>query len=109
MGNRQGPADNAPVTPGRQPSGIAVIGGPTVVTGIAGTRLVTDPGAGPPGDHGFIRKTTGPAVPACVLGNTGIILLSHERHRSSTELGNSCGAHGKTAVRGTAPTESDTR
>jgi hypothetical protein len=100
---------NVPVTPAWQPFGIAVIGGPAVVIDIAGTRLVTDPGLGPPGDCGFIRKTTGPAVPASVLGNTGIVLLSHDCHRSFTELGTSSGADGKTAVRGTAPTESETR
>ena len=109
MGNCHCPTGNAPVTPARQPFGIAVIGGPTVVIDIAGTRLVTDPGLDPPGDYGFIRKTTGPAVPASVLANTDIILLRHDRHRSSTELGTSSGAHGKTAVRGTAPTESETR
>jgi hypothetical protein len=95
MGNRHCPADNAPVTPARQPFGIAVIDGPTVVIDIAGTRLATDPGLGPPGDYRFIRKTAGPAVPASVPGYTGI--------------GASSGAHGKTAVRGTAPTESETR
>jgi len=112
MRNCHCPDDNAPltpVTPARQPSGIAVISGLTAATGIAGTRLVTGPGPGPRGDHGFIRTTTGPAVPASVLGNTGIVLLSPDRRRSSTGLGTSSGAHGKTAVRGTAPTESETR
>jgi len=109
MGNCYGPTDNAPVTPARQPSGIAVTGGPAVVVDIAGTRLVTDPGPVPPGDHGFIRETTGPAVPASVPGNTDIIVPSHDRHRRSTEPGTSSGAHSTTAVRGTAPTESETR
>ena len=109
MGNCYCLTYNVPVTPAWQPFGIAVIGGPAVVIDIAGTRLVTDPGLGPPGDCGFIRKTTGPAVPASVLGNTGIVLLSHDCHRSFTELGTSCGADGKTAVRGTAPTESESR
>ena len=66
-------------------------------------------GPGPPGGYRFIRETTGPAVPASALGNNDIILLSHDRHRSSTELGTFSGAQGKTAVRGTAPTESETR
>ncbi len=109
MGKCHCPYDNVPVTPAWQPFGIAVIGGPAVVIDIAGTRLVTDPGLGPPGDCGFIRKTTGPAVPASVPGNTGIVLPSRDRHRSSTELGTSSGAHGTTAVRGTAPTESEIR
>jgi len=66
MGNRHCPDDNAPVAPARQPFGIAVAGGPAVVIDIAGTRLVTDPGLGPPGDYGFIRETIWPAVlPSC--------------------------------------------
>ena len=109
MPNCHCPDDNALVTPARQPSGTAVTGGPAVVTDIAGTRLITGPGPGPPGDYGFIRETTGPAVPASVPGNTGIVLPSRDRHRSSTELGTSSGAHGTTAVRGTAPTESEIR
>jgi hypothetical protein len=109
MGKCHCPYGNDLVTPTGQPFGIAVIGGPTAVIDIAGTRLVTDPGLGPPGGYGFIRETTGPAVPARVLGNTDIVLLSHGRHRSSTELRTSSGAHGKTAVRGTALTESETR
>ena len=106
MGNCHCPTDNAPVTPAGQPFDIAVIGGPTVVIDIASTRLVTDPGPGPPGDYGVIRETTGSAVPASALGNTGIIPA---QPRPSPELGTSSGAHGKTAVRGTAPTESETR
>ena len=109
MGKCHCPYDNAPVTPARQPFGIAVIGGPTAVIDIARTRLVTALGLDPPGGYRFIRETTGPAVPASVLANTDIILLSHGRHRSFTELGTSSGAHGKSAVRETAPTESETR
>ncbi len=109
MGNCHDPSDNAPVTPARQPFGTAVTGGPTAVIDVAGTRLGTDPGPGPPGDYRFTRDTTGPAVPASVLANTGINLLSHDPHRSFTELGTSSGAHGKTAARRTAPTESKTR
>jgi hypothetical protein len=108
MANCRCPYDNAPVTSARQLR-ITVIGSPTAVIDIAGTRLVTAPDPGPPGGYRFIRETTGPAVPASVLGNTDIILLSHDRHRSSTELGTSSGAQGKTAVRGTASTESETR
>ncbi len=89
MGKCHCPTDSAPVTPGRQPFCIAVIGGPTVVIDIAGTRLVTDPGLDPPGHYGFIRETTGPAVPASVPGNTDIILLSRDHHRSLTEPGTS--------------------
>jgi hypothetical protein len=87
MGSCHCPYNNAPVTPAAQPFGIAVIGGPAVVIDIAGTRLVTDPGLDPPGDYGFIRETAGPAVPASVLGNTDIILLSHDRHRSPPNSG----------------------
>jgi len=109
MGNRRCPTGNALVAPARQPFGIAAAGGPAAVTGIAGTRLVTDPGLGPPGNYGIIRNSTGPGVPAPIPGNTDIVLPSHDRHRSSTELRTPPGAHGKTAVRGTAPTESETR
>ena len=109
MGNCHCPTDNAPVTRARQPFGTAVIGGPTVVIDIAGTRLVTDPGPGPLGDYGFTRETTGPAVPASVLGNTGIIPAQPRPLPKFTELGTSSGAHRKTAVRGTALTESETR
>jgi hypothetical protein len=112
MWNCRCPDDNAPltsVTPARRPFGNAVIGGPTAVTDIAGTRLVTDPALDPPGDDGYIRKTIRDAVSAFVLWNTDIILLSHGRNRSFTELGTSSVAHGKTAVRGTAPTESEIR
>ena len=69
MGNCHDPSDNAPVTPARQPFGTAVTGGPTAVIDVAGTRLGTDPGPGPPGDYRFTRDTTGPAVPASVLAN----------------------------------------
>jgi hypothetical protein len=112
MWNCRCPDDNAPltsVTPARRPFGNAVIGGPTAVTDIAGTRLVTDPALDPPGDDGYIRKAIRDAVSAFVLWNTDIILLSHGRNRSFTELGTSSVAHGKTAVRGTAPTESEIR
>ena len=51
------PYDNAPVTPARQPFGIAIIGGPTAVIDIARTRLVTALGLDPPGGYRFIRET----------------------------------------------------
>jgi hypothetical protein len=66
MGNCHCPYDNAPVTPARQLR-TAVIGGPTAVIDIAGTRLVIAPGPGPPGGYRFMGETTGPAVPASVL------------------------------------------
>src|SRR5215469_8376988 len=40
------------VGPGRRPFGIAVVGGPTAVIDIAGTRIVTDPTFDPPTDYG---------------------------------------------------------
>jgi hypothetical protein len=65
MGNYHCPYDNAPVTPARQLR-TAVIGGPTAVIDIAGTRLVTAPGPGPPGGYRFMGETTGPpSQPPC--------------------------------------------
>ena len=68
------------VGPGRRPFGIAVVGGPTAVIDIAGTRIVTDPTFDPPTDYGYLRKLAGPAVGAQALGQVDIVLLSHDLH-----------------------------
>ena len=68
------------VGPGRRPFGIAVVGGPTAVIDIAGTRIVTDPTLDPPTDYGYLRKLAGPAVGAQALGQVDIVLLSHDLH-----------------------------
>src|SRR5215510_12230944 len=49
------------VGPGRRPFGIAVVGGPTAVIDIAGTRIVTHPTLDPPTDYGYLRKLAGRA------------------------------------------------
>jgi L-ascorbate metabolism protein UlaG (beta-lactamase superfamily) len=73
-------ATESPVGEERRSFGIAVIGGPTTVIDIAGTRIVTDPTFSPPGDYGYLRKLAGPAVGAEALGQVGIVLLSHDLH-----------------------------
>jgi L-ascorbate metabolism protein UlaG (beta-lactamase superfamily) len=72
--------DDEPVTPERRPFDVAVIDGPTTVIDIGGIRIVTDPTFGPPGDYGYLRKLTGPAVSAEALGQTDVVLFSHDQH-----------------------------
>lgn len=69
-----------PVDVARQRFGIAVIGGPTTVIDLGGLRLISDPTFDPPGDYGYLRKTTGPAVPAAAVGPVDVVLLSHDLH-----------------------------
>ena len=66
--------------PERGPFGIAVVGGPTAVIDIVGTRIVTDPTFDPPTDYGYLRKLAGPAIGAQALGQVDIVLLSHDLH-----------------------------
>ncbi|MDT7663502.1 MAG: hypothetical protein QOD04_3058, partial [Pseudonocardiales bacterium] len=60
--------------------GIGVLGGPTTVLDIAGTRLVMDPTFDPPGDKGYLTKTRGPAVSQDELGPVDVVLVSHDLH-----------------------------
>jgi L-ascorbate metabolism protein UlaG (beta-lactamase superfamily) len=60
--------------------GIGVLGGPTTVLDIAGTRLVMDPTFDPPGDKGYLTKTRGPAVSEDALGPVDVVLVSHDLH-----------------------------
>ena len=39
-----------------------VVGGPTTVLDLGGLRIVSDPTFDPPGPHGYLTKTVGPAV-----------------------------------------------
>jgi L-ascorbate metabolism protein UlaG (beta-lactamase superfamily) len=68
------------VTSERVPFGVAVLGGPTTLVDIAGYRVLADPTFDPPGDHGYLHKTAGPAVPPEVLGAVDIVLVSHDQH-----------------------------
>lgn len=64
----------------RQEFAIAVLGGPTTVIDIAGSRLVVDPTFDPPGEQGYLTKLTGPAVTEDELGPVDAVLVSHENH-----------------------------
>ena len=39
-----------------------VVGGPTAVLDLGGLRIVSDPTFDAPGPHGYLTKTSGPAV-----------------------------------------------
>ncbi|MDN4612827.1 MBL fold metallo-hydrolase [Leifsonia sp. F6_8S_P_1B] len=60
--------------------GVGVIGGPTTVIDIHGVRILVDPTFDPPGDHGYLRKTAGPTLPASALGPIDVLLVSHTQH-----------------------------
>ncbi|HEX3790867.1 MAG TPA: MBL fold metallo-hydrolase [Pseudonocardiaceae bacterium] len=64
----------------RREFAIGVLGGPTTVIDIAGSRLVMDPTFDPPGDHGYLTKLRGPAVAAAELGAVDAVLVSHDNH-----------------------------
>ena len=57
-----------------------LIGGPTVLLDYAGLRWLTDPALSPPGRHGWLEKTTGPAVDPEQLEPIDVVLLSHDQH-----------------------------
>jgi L-ascorbate metabolism protein UlaG (beta-lactamase superfamily) len=61
------------------------VGGPTIVLGIGGLRILVDPTFSPPGEYEtapgrFLAKLTGPAVPLEELGRIDAVLLSHDQH-----------------------------
>jgi L-ascorbate metabolism protein UlaG (beta-lactamase superfamily) len=60
--------------------GIAVLGGPTTVVDLAGSRLVVDPTFDPPGDKGYLTKLRGPATSEADLGPVDAVLVSHDLH-----------------------------
>ncbi|MFD5571173.1 MBL fold metallo-hydrolase [Streptomyces cadmiisoli] len=66
--------------PARQQCAVTVLGGPTAVIDIGGLRLVTDPTFDEPGPHGYLTKTSGPAVPESALGSVDAVLISHDQH-----------------------------
>jgi L-ascorbate metabolism protein UlaG (beta-lactamase superfamily) len=61
-----------------------LIGGPTVLIGVAGLTFVVDPTFDPPGPHRagtrILTKLTGPAVTLDDLPPVDAVLLSHEQH-----------------------------
>lgn len=57
-----------------------VLGGPTAVLDLGGLRIVSDPTFDPPGPHGYLTKTAGPAVAEDQLGPVDLVLVSHDNH-----------------------------
>lgn len=64
----------------RQDFAVGVVGGPTTVLDLRGRRIVIDPTFDPPGDHGYLTKTAGPAVSAAEVGAADVVLVSHDLH-----------------------------
>jgi L-ascorbate metabolism protein UlaG (beta-lactamase superfamily) len=59
---------------------IGVVGGPTTVIDIGGSRFVVDPTFDPAGDKVYLTKLRGPAVAAAELGAVDAVLVSHDLH-----------------------------
>ncbi|WP_327111419.1 MBL fold metallo-hydrolase [Streptomyces sp. NBC_01341] len=64
----------------RQNCAVTVLGGPTAVIDMGGLRIVSDPTFDEPGPHGYLTKTTGPAVAESALGPVDLVLVSHDLH-----------------------------
>jgi L-ascorbate metabolism protein UlaG (beta-lactamase superfamily) len=64
----------------RQECAATVLGGPTAVLDLGGLRIVSDPTFDPPGPHGYLTKTAGPAVTEDQLGRVDLVLVSHDNH-----------------------------
>jgi L-ascorbate metabolism protein UlaG (beta-lactamase superfamily) len=64
----------------RQQCAVMVTGGPTTVLDLGGLRIVSDPTFDDPGPHGYLTKTTGPAVAVSRLGPVDLVLVSHDNH-----------------------------
>jgi len=64
----------------RQDGAAMVLGGPTTVLDLGGLRIVSDPTFDPPGPHGYLTKTAGPAVTEDQLGPVDLVLVSHDNH-----------------------------
>jgi L-ascorbate metabolism protein UlaG (beta-lactamase superfamily) len=63
---------------------VRYLGGPSVIVGIGGVRLVTDPTFDAPGDYPIgdraLTKTMPPAVGSGDVGPVDAVLLSHDQH-----------------------------
>lgn len=62
-----------------------VIGGPTTVLDLGGLRIVSDPTFDPPGPHGSLFKTDGPALARADLGRVDLVLVSHDNHQDNLD------------------------
>ena len=62
-----------------------VAGGPTAVLDLGGLRIVSDPTFDPPGPHGYLTKTAGPAVSEGELGAVDLVLVSHDNHADNLD------------------------
>lgn len=70
----------------RQPFAVSVLGGPTTVIDVAGWRFVIDPTFDQPGEHGYLTKTVGPAIPASAMGPVDAVLISHDEHLDNLDI-----------------------
>jgi L-ascorbate metabolism protein UlaG (beta-lactamase superfamily) len=73
------------MTLSRQDCAALVVGGPTTVLDLGGLRIVTDPTFDPPGPHGYLTKTAGPAVTEDQLGRVDLVLVSHDNHADNLD------------------------
>jgi L-ascorbate metabolism protein UlaG (beta-lactamase superfamily) len=68
---------------------LTLVGGPTVLIGATGFRLITDPTFDPPGDYQLsyvtLTKTSGPALAADAIGPVDAVLLSHDQHADNLD------------------------
>jgi L-ascorbate metabolism protein UlaG (beta-lactamase superfamily) len=62
-----------------------VVGGPTTVLDLGGLRIVSDPTFDAPGPHGYLTKTTGPAITEDQLGPVDLVLVSHDNHADNLD------------------------
>ena len=73
------------VLPRQGRTAFLVVGGPTVVIDVAGTRFVVDPTFDAPGDYGALHKTAGPTVPAEAVADVNVVLVSHADHADNLD------------------------
>jgi L-ascorbate metabolism protein UlaG (beta-lactamase superfamily) len=69
----------------RQDGAAMVVGGPTIILDVGGLRIVSDPTFDPPGPHGYLTKTAGPAVTRDQIGRVDLVLVSHDNHADNLD------------------------
>jgi L-ascorbate metabolism protein UlaG (beta-lactamase superfamily) len=69
----------------RQDCAAMVVGGPTTILDVGGLRIVSDPTFDPPGPHGYLTKTAGPAVTQDQIGRADLVLVSHDNHADNLD------------------------